>query len=173
MYPDWHRQASTLMLLAGTGLRGVYIRLSRAACASRTPANGSLPAGAVAGASRSSSALNPAPNSSLADRLWPRNRAGIQEVPEQADAPAWLVLPGRRRKTQPPRPPDVPDSPGPARSGPWVNRSTTSPGHAARSSAACGSTRAGRYYDGCHGPGAGPAPTGCDGPLGAQEGGLG
>jgi hypothetical protein len=31
---------------------------------------------------------------------------------------------------------------------------------------------AGRYYDGMHGPGAGPAPAGCDGPLGAQEGEL-
>jgi hypothetical protein len=48
VYPDWHGQAAIWTLVVVPAMRGVCIRLSRAASASRTPANGSLLAGAVA-----------------------------------------------------------------------------------------------------------------------------
>ena len=80
------------------GLRGVCIRLSRAACASRTSTNGSLLTGAVAGRVPGRAR----PRSSLADRLLvPLNRAGIREIPETRLMLRGLraVLPGWRRKT--------------------------------------------------------------------------
>ena len=84
VYPDWHGQAATWTLVVVSAMRGVCIRLSRAARPSPNPGE-RFPAGRGSGKvrPRSSSALTPAPNSNLADRLLVSlNRAGIQEIPE-------------------------------------------------------------------------------------------
>jgi hypothetical protein len=124
-------------------MRGVCIRLSRAAF--RIPNPGErFPAGRGSGRARprSSSALTPAPNSSLVDRLLVSlNWAGIQEIPEQADGPGPQGGPSRLTVQNPavPAPQTCQIAPGPARFG-LGEPANDHPGHAARSSATCGPT---------------------------------